>query len=95
MKNMGAILEAGGCDFGSVVKTTVLLADIGDFKAANGVYSEFALALMLPSGDSPHTKRWLTPHFFFASVLGRPILRVGAPREVRLCGQGPSLGSED
>ena len=28
LKNMGEILKAGGCGFGDVVKTTVLLADI-------------------------------------------------------------------
>merc|ERR1712113_427899 len=40
-KNMGEVLKAGGCDFSSVVKTTVLLADMGDFKAMNGVYAKY------------------------------------------------------
>jgi 2-iminobutanoate/2-iminopropanoate deaminase len=30
LKNMGAILEAAGASYKSVVKTTILLADIGD-----------------------------------------------------------------
>jgi 2-iminobutanoate/2-iminopropanoate deaminase len=37
MKN---ILEEGGSSLSSVVKTTVLLADIEDFKEVNEVYSE-------------------------------------------------------
>lgn len=38
MKNMGAVLEAAGSDFSKVVKTTILLADMDDFAAVNGVY---------------------------------------------------------
>ena len=38
MKNMGAILEEGGSSFDDVVKTTILLADIEDFKQVNAVY---------------------------------------------------------
>lgn len=41
LKNVGAILRAAGLDYGDVVKTTVLLADIADFKPMNGVYAEF------------------------------------------------------
>ena len=41
LKNVGAILRAAGLDYSDVVKTTVLLADIADFKAMNGVYAEF------------------------------------------------------
>ena len=39
--NLKAILEAEGLSLANVVKTTVLLADIGDFAAMNGVYAEF------------------------------------------------------
>ena len=35
---MGAILRAAGTSFDHVVKTTVLLEDIADFKAVNEVY---------------------------------------------------------
>lgn len=38
LKNMGAILRAAGADYKDVVKTTVLLADIGDFAAVNTIY---------------------------------------------------------
>lgn len=41
LKNVGAILAEAGMDYGNVVKTTVLLNDIADFKAMNGVYAEF------------------------------------------------------
>ena len=41
LTNIKNILEAAGTDMKSVVKTTVLLADIGDFAAMNGVYAEF------------------------------------------------------
>lgn len=41
LKNIGAILAEAGMDYTNVVKTTVLLDDISNFKAANGVYAEF------------------------------------------------------
>ena len=41
LKNVGAILKAAGMGYGNVVKTTVLLADIADFKAVNEVYAEY------------------------------------------------------
>ena len=41
LRNVGAILAAAGLGYSDVVKTTVLLADIADFKAMNAVYAEF------------------------------------------------------
>ncbi len=41
LTNAKAILEAAGTDLGHVVKTTVFLADMGDFAAMNEVYAEF------------------------------------------------------
>ena len=41
LKNIQAILASEGLDMGAVVKTTVLLADIGEFSAMNEVYAEF------------------------------------------------------
>lgn len=35
---MGGILEEAGLTFENVVKTTVLLADMGDFAAVNEIY---------------------------------------------------------
>ena len=40
MANLAAVLAAAGCSFGDVVKTTIFLTDIGDFKAVNAVYGE-------------------------------------------------------
>lgn len=41
LENLGAILEAAGASFGSVVKTTVYLADMADFPAMNEVYGRY------------------------------------------------------
>ena len=40
-KNLQAILTEAGMTFDNAVKTTVLLADIADFAAMNGVYATF------------------------------------------------------
>lgn len=40
-KNVGAILEAAGSGFDSVVKTTCFLADMADFAAFNEVYARY------------------------------------------------------
>ena len=40
-KNVGAILEAAGCGFGSVFKTTCFLADMGDFASFNEAYAKY------------------------------------------------------
>ena len=39
MKNIGAVLQAAGCTFEDVVKTTCFLADMNDFVAFNEVYA--------------------------------------------------------
>jgi 2-iminobutanoate/2-iminopropanoate deaminase len=41
LMNLGNVLEAAGCTFDDVVKTTVFLADMADFAAVNAVYSRF------------------------------------------------------
>lgn len=41
MANLEAVLKAAGVGFAQVVKTTVFLADMGDFAAVNGVYSTY------------------------------------------------------
>jgi 2-iminobutanoate/2-iminopropanoate deaminase len=41
LKNLGAILEAAGASFDRVVKTTVYLADMGEFAAMNEVYGRY------------------------------------------------------
>jgi len=49
LTNIGAILEAAGLSYADVVKTTVLLADIADFKAVNEVYARFFTGPVLPA----------------------------------------------
>lgn len=39
MRNLSAVLDAAGCTFADVVKTTCFLADINDFAAFNAVYA--------------------------------------------------------
>ncbi len=46
LENMKAVLNAAGGDMGNLVKVTVLLKDMGDFKAVNEVYATFL-------GDDP------------------------------------------
>ena len=41
LTNAKAILEAAGLNLGNVVKTTVFLADMGDFAAMNEIYAQF------------------------------------------------------
>lgn len=41
MKNIEAILQAAGYSFVEVVKSTVFLSNIADFKAMNEVYSQY------------------------------------------------------
>ena len=44
LTNAKAILEAAGLGLQNVVKTTVFLADMGDFAAMNEVYAQFFAA---------------------------------------------------
>ena len=46
MKNLGLVLGDLGMGFGDVVKTTIFLADIGDFGVVNEVYAGYF-------GDAP------------------------------------------
>jgi 2-iminobutanoate/2-iminopropanoate deaminase len=41
LRNLQAVLDAAGCTFADVVKTTCFLADIDDFAAFNEIYSGF------------------------------------------------------
>ena len=40
MKNLRALLDEAGLTFGDVVKTTIFLADMGDFGTVNEVYAK-------------------------------------------------------
>lgn len=41
LENIGAVLAQAGFTFANVVKTTIFLADIGDFAQVNEVYARF------------------------------------------------------
>lgn len=41
LSNLKGLLEASGSSLGQVVKTTVFLADMGDFAAMNAVYGQY------------------------------------------------------
>jgi len=41
LRNLAAVLDAAGCSWGDVVKTTVFLADIADFATLNAIYGRF------------------------------------------------------
>jgi 2-iminobutanoate/2-iminopropanoate deaminase len=38
MENLAAVLAAAGASFGSVLKTTIFLTDLADFKVVNEIY---------------------------------------------------------
>ena len=40
LANLGAVLSAAGATFANVVRTTIFLADMGDFQVVNAVYGE-------------------------------------------------------
>ena len=51
LTNLRHILEEGGYTLGDVVKTTVLLQNIGDFAAMNAVYARFFTERMRAGRD--------------------------------------------
>jgi 2-iminobutanoate/2-iminopropanoate deaminase len=56
MKNLEAILIAGGASLASVVKTTVFLKDMNEFVAMNEVYAEF-LGVAAPARSTVEAAR--------------------------------------
>ena len=41
LQNLGELLKAGGADFSNVVRTTIFLADLGDFAVVNEIYATY------------------------------------------------------
>ena len=41
LSNLTAVLEAAGCGWGDVIKSTVFLTDMADFAAMNAIYTRF------------------------------------------------------
>nr|GEW16378.1 reactive intermediate deaminase A, chloroplastic [Tanacetum cinerariifolium] len=48
LKNMGEILKASKVSYSSIVKTTIMLADLKDFKKVNEIYDEYFLVVKIP-----------------------------------------------
>ena len=46
MANLTAVLDAAGCGWADVLKTTIFLVDMADFTTVNGIYGRFV-------GDPP------------------------------------------
>ena len=44
MKNLNALLEAGGSSFANVVKTGIFLQSMNDFAAVNEIYAKYMVA---------------------------------------------------
>ena len=44
MKNIGAILQAGGMDYGNIVKASIFVKDMNNFAAINEVYGQYFTA---------------------------------------------------
>lgn len=41
MRNLQAVLEAGGCALTDIIKVNIYLTDMGDFPELNGLYAEW------------------------------------------------------
>lgn len=41
MANLTAVLDAAGCGWGDVLKTTIFLVDMSDFATVNAIYGRF------------------------------------------------------
>ena len=41
LKNIAAVLEAGGCTLSNVIKSTIYLKNMGDFSEFNKIYAEY------------------------------------------------------
>jgi len=41
MLNLQAVLKAAGADFSHIIKTTIFVVDLAEFKTINAVYGEF------------------------------------------------------
>lgn len=52
MKNIEAILTAAGATFESVVKASIFVKDMHQFKAINGVYGSFFNAVTAPARET-------------------------------------------
>lgn len=56
-KNIGAILQAAGASFDTVLKTTVFIKDMDDFAKINHVYAQYFTGDVLPSRSAVEVAR--------------------------------------
>ncbi len=72
MENLKAVLEAAGGDLSAVVKTTIFLADLGDFGAVNEVYGSYFAANppARATAESPHLPKGALVEIDAIAVLG-------------------------
>jgi 2-iminobutanoate/2-iminopropanoate deaminase len=56
LKNLSAVLTAGGASPDSVLKTTIYLKNMGDFSVVNEIYSQF-FAKALPARSTVEVSR--------------------------------------
>jgi 2-iminobutanoate/2-iminopropanoate deaminase len=85
IENLAAVLAAAGLGLGDVVKTTVFLADLGEFAAMNAVYGRYFTApyparatvqvAALPAGARVEIE---------AIAFGRPEARLGSEGTARV-----------
>ena len=52
MKNLQAVLKAAGADFSNVVKSSIFVADMGQFSRINGVYGRYFDAETAPARET-------------------------------------------
>jgi 2-iminobutanoate/2-iminopropanoate deaminase len=58
LDNIAAVLEAAGCGYGDIVKTTIFLADLSDFARVNELYAaRFAPEASLPARSTVQVAR--------------------------------------
>lgn len=57
LENLKTVLESAGLGLDRVVKTTVYLADMGDFAAFNAVYARYFTARPLPARSTIQAAR--------------------------------------
>ncbi|MBM4282748.1 MAG: RidA family protein [Deltaproteobacteria bacterium] len=58
LDNVDAVLQAAGCSYGDIVKTTIFLADLSDFAKVNELYSaRFPADALLPARSTVQVAR--------------------------------------
>ena len=61
LRNLAAVLDAAGLGWADVAKTTIFLADIGDFATVNGVYAPVHAGPAARPVDGPGRRRCRRP----------------------------------